>query len=125
MVSTPAKRNALSLISGPPTEPPNWFRRRMDGLAPSKKFRASRASLRKFFNKPAWKDLAAALGDNADLSAASGAELRRIIAGVHAELLHILHAGLQPEETPKFTANVARVVADDAAGFNSIQPYRV
>src|SRR5262249_9712435 len=71
------------------------------------------------------KTVAAALRDDADLSTASGAELRRVITRVHAELLHILHAGLQPEKTPEFTADVARIVADDAASFNSIQAHGV
>ena len=68
------------------------------------------------------KLIAAALGDDADLTAATGAKLRRIVAGIHAEFLHVFHAGLQAEEAAEFTADVARVVADDAAGFDSIQP---
>src|ERR1035437_3952607 len=30
-VSTPAKKNSLSLTSEPPTDPPNWLRRRIEG----------------------------------------------------------------------------------------------
>src|ERR1700736_4632809 len=34
-VSMPAKKKSLSFMMGPPIDPPNWFRRRMDGFRPS------------------------------------------------------------------------------------------
>src|SRR5215471_1098097 len=54
------KKNNLSLTIGPPIDPPYWFKRsgfleRLNGTKPSKKFRASNASLRKYSNTPPWK----------------------------------------------------------------------
>ncbi len=77
------------------------------------------------FKQAAVESVAAALGDEADLPAASGAKLRRVVAGIHAKLLHVFQAGLQPKDTAHFAADVARVVANDAAGFNAIVAQRV
>src|SRR4029077_226280 len=77
------------------------------------------------FEQPSVESITAALGDDTDLPAAPRAKLRRIVIGVYAKLLHILHAGLQPEYAAHFTADVARVVGDDAAGFNAIVAERV
>ena len=73
------------------------------------------------FKQAAVESVAAALGDDADLSTAPGPELRRIIAGVYPKLLYVLHAGLQPEYTVDLAADVAGVVGDDAASFNAVE----
>src|SRR5262249_7140070 len=43
--SYPTKKNVWSFLIGPPSTPPNWFRRN-DGFCGAKKFRASNAAFR-------------------------------------------------------------------------------
>src|SRR5207248_2824841 len=47
--------------------------------------------------------------------------LRRIIVRVHAELLHILQAGLQPEHAGNLAIEVTGVVTDDPSGFHAVK----
>ena len=50
--SCATKKNSLSFLIGPPTEPPNWFKRSGVLVEPSKKLRASSALLRKYSKMP-------------------------------------------------------------------------
>src|SRR6202011_4739415 len=69
--------------------------------------------------------VATALGNNTDLPAGSRPEFRRVGVRLHAELLHVFHTGLQTEWAGDLTIEIAGVVADDAAGFDTVVADRI
>ena len=63
----------------------------------------------------------ARLGDDADLAAGAGAELRRVVVRLDAELLHVLEARLQLERRGDLAGDVARRGVDDGRALDAVE----
>ena len=59
------------------------------------------------------ENIAARLRYDADLPARTGAELRRVIAGFHAEFLNVLQARLQSKTGGRFAVQITWRSIDD------------
>src|SRR5262249_48323714 len=68
------------------------------------------------------EEIAARLGDDADLAAAAGAEFRGIGARLDAELLDVLEARLQLEGRHDLAVQVARRGVDDRRPVDAVVP---
>ena len=125
MASTPAKKNVLSLTIGAADGSPELIQTQDRRAGAVKLVSRVQRIVAEILEYPAVDSVAAALRYDADLAPAAGAEFGGIVARVHAKLLHVLHAGLQPEDAVNLTTDVAGIVGDDTAGFDSVVPQRV
>ena len=67
----------------------------------------------------------AGLGHHADLARRARAVLGRVVARFHAELLHVLQAGLQAEAGGTFAVQVARRGVDDRGTLDAVEAHGV
>ena len=67
------------------------------------------------------ENIATRLRYYADLPARTGAEFRRVVAGLHAKFLHILQARLQAKTGGGFAVQIARRSIDDRRSLDTIK----